>query len=67
MRVFAIIQVGYDYDPWELLKDIGRDLDKLKKTYNDLPMFSNDQVDDNDFEKPEGDGAVYYYYEEYDV
>ena len=67
MKVFAIIQVGHDYDQWELLKDIGRDLDELKKTYNDLPMFSNDQVDDCDFEKPEGDGAVYYYHKEFYV
>ena len=67
MKVFAIIHVSYDWHEFERLEHVGSDLDKLKKTFNDLPMFSNDEVNTKGFESPSSDGNSHYYYVEYDV
>ena len=67
MKVFAIISVWFDYHAFETLETVGKDLDKLKEVFNDVPMFSDEEVNANDFISPSYDGKSHYYYVEYDV
>lgn len=71
MKVYTLTSVHCDWDTFETLEAVGSNLQALidNRCLQHLPVFSNEDVEHEDFETPEEDnqGFSHYYYQEWDV
>ncbi len=71
MKVYTLTSVQCDWYTSETLEAVGSSLQTLTdgRRLQHLPVFSNEEVEHEDFETPDEDeqGFSHYYYQEWDV
>ena len=71
MKVYTLTSVYWEHYDFDHLEAVGSDLQALiaGRRLQHLPVFSNEDVEHEDFDTPREDdrGFSHYYYQEWDV